>query len=501
MPLLHIALHCPACRRDYLPQAGLFGCPHARPDREHTLEKQIQFPDAGRRTRDRIRRRWDKGLKDPFAVFRDILTSRALLDDAGFLEILGTVQQRLESLEGRPFRITPLVQARELATAIGHQGRLWIKDETGNVSGSHKARHLMGSLLYIEALRRLQPESAKPVLAVYSCGNAALGAAVVARAGGYELHAFVPEKVDAGIERMLRARNVRLQKLARRPQAAGDPCYLAFQRAVREKGWRPFSCSGNDNWSNIEGGETLAWETLMQLRTHGCNPAALVLQVGGGALARSVARAFKTAKHMGMISVFPKIFVCQPQGGFPFVRAYLLALSYIAQSAGLVFDLADDPAADPLRRCANFASFARTRNAQIRQVAEFARRNFETRAVQRILEDALHGRKRLMWPWDAEPPHSLAHGILDDVTYDWYELLRDILKSGGRAVVVAEKNIARAWELAGSRTSMAPCATGSAGLAGFLQLQQDGDIGRHEAVVLFFTGRDRRNRTSGFAQE
>jgi len=106
-----------------------------------------------------------------------------------------------------------------------------------------------------------------------------------------------------------------------------------------------------------------------------------------------------------------------------------------------------------------------------------------------------------MWPWDAEPPHSLAHGILDDVTYDWYELLRDILKSGGRAVVVAEKNIARAWELAGSCTSMAPCATGSAGLAGFLQLQQDGDIGRHEAVVLFFTGRDRRNRTSGFAQE
>ena len=70
-----------------------------------------------------------------------------------------------------------------------------MKDETGNVSGSHKARHLFGVLLYLEVAERLglaDPRAAE--LAIASCGNAALAAAVVAAAGGRALRVFVPRR-------------------------------------------------------------------------------------------------------------------------------------------------------------------------------------------------------------------------------------------------------------------------------------------------------------------
>jgi cysteine synthase len=81
-----------------------------------------------------------------------------------------------------------------------------VKNETGNVTESHKGRHLMATLLYLEALRELRGETARKVLVIYSCGNAALAAAAVARAGGYELHAFVPDDVDHAVGAMLAQR-------------------------------------------------------------------------------------------------------------------------------------------------------------------------------------------------------------------------------------------------------------------------------------------------------
>ena len=63
---------------------------------------------------------------------------------------------------------------------------MWVKDETGNVSGSHKGRHLMGVLIQLAVIERLglaRPGRRRD-LAIASCGNAALAAAVVAGAGG-----------------------------------------------------------------------------------------------------------------------------------------------------------------------------------------------------------------------------------------------------------------------------------------------------------------------------
>jgi cysteine synthase len=96
-------------------------------------------------------------------------------------------------------------------------------------------------------------------LTIYSCGNAALAAASVARAGGYELHAFLPVDVDPVVARMLAGRGAIVESIPRSGTGEGDPCYLAFQLALAQNGWLPFACAGNDNWSNIEGGATLGW--------------------------------------------------------------------------------------------------------------------------------------------------------------------------------------------------------------------------------------------------
>ena len=75
-----------------------------------------------------------------------------------------------------------------------------MKNETGNVSGSHKARHLMGLLIHLEVVERLglamRRGSEGQHLAIASCGNAALAAAVVARAAARPLEVFIPTTAD-----------------------------------------------------------------------------------------------------------------------------------------------------------------------------------------------------------------------------------------------------------------------------------------------------------------
>jgi threonine synthase len=137
------------------------------------------------------------------------------------------------------------------------------------------------------------------------------------------------------------------------------------------------------------------------------------------------------------------------------------------------------------------SAFARSRPDQVREAAAFVQRNFDSPLVQSVLAEMASRSSRFMWPWDGAAPHSLAHGILDDVTYDWYHLLRAVLQSGGRAEILSEESIRDAYEKAHLHTGISVCPTGASGLAGLIQLQASGVIGPSESVGLFFTGFDR----------
>jgi hypothetical protein len=92
-----------------------------------------------------------------------------------------------------------------------------------------------------------------------------------------------------------------------------------------------------------------------------------------------------------------------------------------------------------------------------------------------------------MWPWEAEP-RSVAHGILDDETYDWLAVVRGTLASGGTPLVVGETTLVAANDLARSATGIDVDHTGSSGLAGLLAAVQAGRVGPDESVGVLFTG-------------
>jgi threonine synthase len=92
-----------------------------------------------------------------------------------------------------------------------------------------------------------------------------------------------------------------------------------------------------------------------------------------------------------------------------------------------------------------------------------------------------------MWPWEHEP-HSIAHGILDDETYDWLAVVEAMLETGGTTVVVDEDTLAEANALARETTGIDVDPTGSSGLAGLLDLNAAGDVDPDERVAVLFTG-------------
>jgi threonine synthase len=108
-------------------------------------------------------------------------------------------------------------------------------------------------------------------------------------------------------------------------------------------------------------------------------------------------------------------------------------------------------------------------------------------STEAALRYAATHRSEFMWPWEAEP-RSVAHGILDDETYDWLAVVRGMLETGGAPLVVCEETLREANALARSATAIAVDHTGSAGLAGLLQLQREGRVGRGEAVAVIFSG-------------
>ncbi|NIR37703.1 MAG: hypothetical protein GWN79_06755, partial [Actinobacteria bacterium] len=77
-------------------------------------------------------------------------------------------------------------------------------------------------------------------LAIASCGNAALAAAVVARAEQRDLRVFIPTWADEAVVEDLERLDARIEVCERREGESGDPTYLRFLEAV-DDGATPFS--------------------------------------------------------------------------------------------------------------------------------------------------------------------------------------------------------------------------------------------------------------------
>lgn len=348
---------------------------------------------------------------NPFVRYRERLGSYAAAIEAGwsdaqFVDTVGSLDDAVVAVWGSGFTVTPTTSQPTLATAIGVDG-LWVKDETGNVSGSHKARHLFGLALWL-AVRSPADDDAR--LAIASCGNAALGAGVVAAAMRRPLDVYVPVWADESVVARLVGLGANILRCERREGEVGDPCVLRMREAVAG-GSLPFGCQGPDNGLTIDGGRTIGWELAEQAP----GLVAVYVQMGGGALASSLARGLAEGGSDA------RVIAVQTEGCAPFDRAW--------------------------------------------------------RRVEQVgLDEAVHHRSAAMRPWESEP-NSAATGILDDETYDWAGVAAGLELSHGTSVVAPESAVVRAHALAHEHTTIDADPTGTAGLAGVLTAATAGAVG------------------------
>jgi len=417
-------------------------CPRARrgDDVDHVLRRVLEpsrlaFPTGSE--------------ANPFVRYRTLLHGYQVARGEGWSDrdvvaFIERLDADVARVDGHGFTETPFGRSESLSARLGMapHGGIFVKDETGNVSGSHKARHLFGTLLELDLAGGPATGVGHP-LAIASCGNAALAAAVVARAAERRLQVFIPEDADPVVVARLRELGAELSVCPREPGEAGDPTYLRLLTAIRA-GAIGFTCQGNLNGLAIEGGETLGWELVSALNRSGRHLDRVIVQVGGGALASSLVQAFEEARDLGLLRRIPRIDTVQTRGAFPLARAYERLAARIGPDA-------------------------------------------DAEGIDRELTYAATHRSEFMWPWETEP-HSLAHGILDDETYDWLAVLRGMFASGGRPLIVDEEILADANRLARELTGIDVDPTGTAGFAGLLDLHRRGELDENASVAVIFTG-------------
>ncbi len=391
------------------------------------------------------------GETNPFVRYRRRLASYQHWiagggTDQGFVDLVTDLDAAIAQIDGHGFVVTPITVQPDLAGALGLPSgcELIVKDETNNVGGSHKARHLFGLLLHLAGSRpastdpaSADPASADPAsadLAIASCGNAAIGAAVVAKAAGRTLRVFIPHWADDVVEATLVGLGAHIMRCERRPGEVGDPAYLRFLEAL-DSGCMPFSVQGTVAPQVLDGGRTIGWELAEQLHDLEGGPARLdvvAIQVGGGALGSALVLGLADGVAEGWLESMPRIMAVQTEAAAPLNAAWQRLVA----------------TADPLGT---------------------------------LQSDDADG---LMQPWPAVG-HSLASGILDDVTYDWKVLSQFMLLTGGSPVVVCESDIVSAHQMATQHTSIGVCGTGTAGSAALIDAV---DLLPGDRVAVVFSG-------------
>ena len=360
------------------------------------------------------------------------------MDDAAFCALVAELDTRVAAVDGHGFAATPFARSGPLSDELGFSpaGGVWVKDETGNVSGSHKARHLFGVLVYLEVLEGigLADPAHRPDLAIASCGNAALAAAVVAAAGGRRLRVFVPVDAEPPVLERLEALGALVTVCPRPAGTTGDPTVHRLLEALAD-GALPVHVPGQPERPRRRGRRDAGVGDRLHRR-----PRRPPRRPGRRRRARQ--RVHPRAFARPTPSVRPSCRAStpsRPRSAWPLKRAYDAVVAHGGVSA--------------------LAYAARHR-------AEFMR------------------------PWEQEP-HSVAHGILDDETYDWLAVVEGMLETRGTPFVVGEPLLQFANALARETTGIAVDPTGSAGLAGLIALRDAGAARDDEHVAVLFTGVDR----------
>jgi threonine synthase len=254
---------------------------------------------------------------------------------------------------------TPVTSAPALARHLG-LGRLWLKDDGRNPSGSLKDR---ASAIGVVKAR----EKRQPIIACASTGNAASSCAGMAASMGLRSVIFVPERAPEPKVTQLLIFGATVLRVRGSYEEAFQLCQQSCQR------WGWYNRNSAINPYLVEGKKTAGLEICEQLDWQ--VPDWVAVSVGDGCTVAGVWKGFREMKLLGLIERTPKILGVQAAGAAPVTAAFqsggpivpmdpqsiadsiavgvprngLKALAAIRESGGAMLNVSDDEILDAMR--------------------------------------------------------------------------------------------------------------------------------------------------------
>ncbi len=201
---------------------------------------------------------------------------------------------------------TPLVRLRRMAPTTPPGVELWVKDESGNPTGSFKAR---GLSLAVNRAREL----GAPGVQLASAGNAALAMAAYAAAAGLPARLAMPEDTPATIFERCREHGA---EVLTSPGTLVDAA-----RLLPPEGY--WNLSTLREPYRVEGKKTMGLELAEQFGWD--LPDWIVYPLGGGTGIVGMHKAFAELRRLGLLrpdTRKPRFVVVQMAGCAPIVRAF-----------------------------------------------------------------------------------------------------------------------------------------------------------------------------------
>jgi threonine synthase len=202
---------------------------------------------------------------------------------------------------------TPLLAARRLGSAIGIP-RLSIKDESGNPTGSFKARGLALAVSMAKSLGATD-------VCLPSAGNAGSALGAYAARAGMKAHVFMPKDVAPMFILETEAYGAEVVTVDGLINDAGKLC---AERA-KAAGW--YECATLKEPYRVEGKKTMGYEIAEQLGWK--LPDAIIYPTGGGTGLIGMWKAFQELEVMGFVGPGrPRMYAVQAEGCAPIVKAF-----------------------------------------------------------------------------------------------------------------------------------------------------------------------------------
>ena len=202
---------------------------------------------------------------------------------------------------------TPLREAPRLGRFLGLR-RLLVKDETGNPTGSFKARGLSA------AISRARELGVRRV-ALPSAGNAASALSAYAAAAGLEARVFLPRDVPSLFPSECRAFGAEVTLV----DGFITDCGRALAEVKDREGW--FDVSTLKEPYRLEGKKTMGYELAEALE--GRLPEAILYPTGGGTGLVGMWKAFEELEELGLCAgPRPRMISVQAEGCATVVRAF-----------------------------------------------------------------------------------------------------------------------------------------------------------------------------------